>query len=765
MSETKTLKIFEPLKTYFNILCHSGNCDDFSSEKCKELIIFLTTTYENRGDECTENFINALKWFAYELKKADSPIGVYTIKGKLKEIFTRSEKFEDIEKNVNSKSAELNYFNMDLDNGEKQTYKQILQYLIDSGKYTTPEELFKDWIDKSFSLYEENKKYFNEEIKPNLVNLDNCQKRILNDYFEIVVGDSIVSVNDYISKMEKDYDGKEARLNIQIQNGRAKIINLLPETMRYAFNSFLIIQPGVNPEFEYNNGCYEFVPTKDEPIKETYKVPDSNIEKILGWFANISSEINKNHYEKEEEDKPDNQPYEQDDVKLMFPDDFEVIRYDNKWGLDKNGKLYKRDGDEYKLYPEDKLKADAESFKEKDGKTTCGKLCIFDEPTECDNFFEKLIKGDELSMNELSEIINNANFVSSYESLKNNIAEVNPLFVIGTLKLFGFQKYTQIDIDGSKIVKIESFTNWWNRQNQKKGFEIKDNSFGSHNNTIPGAPANVELFFKLLINFINSNEFVLNPKDKKLMTKSGLKPSITTYKKQPKEITWTDASGNKHTYKNIFYKDEISSKNKLNIDELESLMKINSSFTRNPFGSNMSDNILNMSTLLGLMTQMTTGGKFSFLGKAHSHLSGLGYVGGGVGYVRGGGEDDIKTLTSSYGPYSGKITKIYNEGKNSLKKNNKIFDEDRTIYHKIKTLASLESALVKDLDKLASVVKIINILGDNKEEVINSSTLDKLILKCGREAEKCSKKSDFLMIRILEKLGITTGETSYFSKL
>jgi hypothetical protein len=745
MSETKTLKIFEPFKTYFEILCQSGKCEDFSSDKCKELITLLTTTYESRKGECLPNYVNSLRWFAYELKKADSPISLYTIKGKLKDIFLTTT-IEDIVNKINKNTEDLNGFKMNQDTGEDTTYEAVLNGLINTKKYDTKEKLFEAWINEAFSSYSENKMYFEDEIKPYLETLDNCQKRILNDYFEIKIKDetSNVSVNDYISRMKTDFKGKEARLNSKVDGDRAKIVNLLPESVKDAFNEYLVTPPNVKPEFIYKNSCYEFKPTTEEPDKEAYKVPDSNIEKILEWFGNIAKEMNSRPNYKEDEDKPDTTPYEQDGVKFMFPDDFEVVKYDNKWGLDRNGKLYKRDGDEFKLYPEDKLEADAKSFKEKDGKTTCGNLCIFDKPEECNKFFEKLIKGDELSMKELSETINNGNFVSSYEALKTNISEVNPLFVVGTLKLFGFQKYTQIDADGKKIVKIENFTNWWNRQNQKKDFDIKANSYGSHKTTEPEAPANVELFFKLLINFINLNEFVLNPRDKRLMTKSGKKPMIA-YPPQPEHITWTDASGNKHTYKNVLYKNDKASKDTMSIAEIAFLMKKNASFTGSPIGSKMSDNVLNLSTLLGLMTQMTTGGKFSFLGKAHSPLSGMGYLVGGSPYL----------------PCTRKAFEIYEEGKSSLKKNNKTFDTDKELFTKIEQLGKLESDIAVDLEKLASIVKIINVLGDKKEEALNSAYINDLIEKYGKGAEKCAKKSDSIIVSILEKI----GKSSYYSKI
>ena len=775
MSETKTLKIFEPLKTYFEILCQSGKCDDFSGNDCKELIEILTSTYETRKGECSDNYINALKLFAYELKKADTPISLYTIKGKLKEIFENSESLshEDIVKNVDN-AKNLNGFKMSQDTGEKSTYTEILKSLIEQKKYTTNEELFNAWIDNSFSSYSENKKYFDEEIKPKLEYLDNCQKKILNNYFEVKVKDetSNLSVDEYISRMKTDLDGKEARLNTKIEDDKAKIVNLLPTTLRDAFDEFLVTPPNINPDFVYKNECYEFVKSTEVPKEEKFKVPKENVEKILKWFENISRKIRQSQIittkdiirtlkqgviDIETKDKPDTQHYEQDEVKLMFPSDFDVVTYKNKWGLGLNGELYKKEDGEFKLYSEDKLKADAESFKEKDGKTTCGHLCIFDEPEECNKFFEKLIKGDELSMKELSDIINNADFASNYSALKTNIVEVNPLFVVGTLKLFGFQKYAQIDSAGRKIIKIESFTNWWNRQNKKNDFDIKaKDKFGSHNTTEPPAPANVELFFKLLINFINSNEFVLNPRDKKLMTKTGEKPKATEYQPQQEYNTWTDKEGNKHTYKNVLYKGKTSEKEKMSLSQIANVMKNNVSFTSNSIGNRMSDNILNLSTLLGLMTHMTATGNFSFLGKAHSPLSGLGYAVGGAS-----NKDETVDNDEASGklnqplrplPCAAKAFRIYEDGKMALMKNNKKFDEDNKIYEKIEQLGELELNVADDLETLANVVKIVNVLGDNKEEVLNGETIQNLIDKCSKNAEKCAKKSDSIIFSILEKL-------------
>lgn len=791
MSETKTLKIFEPLKTYFQFLCDSGKCENFSSAECKELINMLTTT-ETDKPECTKNFIRALESFAYELKKADAPISLYTIKGKLNSIFT-SNKVEDIVKEINN-SKELNGFKMGVDAGEGKTYEEILNKLIGTGKYTDDDKgktrLFNKWVNSSFKIYVENKQYFKNEIMPVLMeyeSLSPCEKKLLTTYFNIDVdidADGNVErmkVEKYVKNID-EYKGKEARLNsiASTDKSQAKITELLPENVWEAFNNFLISPPGTNPGFVFDKDCYKNVDTTKVHDKEEYSVPKDRVNDILKWFENRSREINRRQrlgikpediirmlkqkqVDIEDKDVADPRPYVQDGTTFNFPDDFKVEDYKNKWGLGVNGHLYKKENGasgEFKLYSKAELKADAEKFKAKDGKTTCGNLCIFDKPSECEKFLEKLIKGDELTMDELSKIINDGNFASSYSALKSNIADVNPLFVVGTLKLFGFQKFTQIDSAGRKIIKIESFTNWWNRQSKNVKFDIKPNSHGSHDTTIPPAPANVELFFKLLINFINSNEFVLNPRDKRLMTKSGEKPKSSVYSESPEYVIWKDKDGNEHKDKNVLYKGKgKTSNNRMSLSDIEKLMKTNSLFTGNSIGNKMSDNVLNLSTLLGLMTQMTSTGNFSFLGKAHTRLTGMGYVGGGDPEAdaeagtgsgaeagTGSGAKDIML------PCAAEALKIYGEGKKALEKNNKKYDSDGEIIKKIRELAMLELNVAEDLEALARVVKIINMMGDKEEKAMNSDAVKELIEKCGKNAEKCATKSDSIIFSILEKI-------------
>ena len=167
---SETLEIFKPLKTYFAILCES-NCNDYSS--CKELINVLTTkdcgTQDN--SELSDNFKNALSWFAAELKKADSPVGVYTIKNRLKEIFINTTVDSEYIKNVINvvnNSTNLNGFKMGDSNGE-DTYENILNKVFDVTKSSI--NIFEEWFASSFDTYVNAEKYFKDKIKDQFLDL------------------------------------------------------------------------------------------------------------------------------------------------------------------------------------------------------------------------------------------------------------------------------------------------------------------------------------------------------------------------------------------------------------------------------------------------------------------------------------------------------------------------------------------------------------------------------------------------------------------
>lgn len=758
---SETIKIFKSLETYFEILCANEKCTNFSGTECKELIKILSQPIKDET-KCTDNFINALKTFAIELKKADSPISLYTIKGKLGEIFRSSKNrdLNDISTNVNN--ANLSGFKMENDNGEGSTYRDILKNIIESNVKIDNEKIFTLWIENSFPLYSQNKKYFENEIKPKLNKINLCQLRILNEFFKIKVNGETVSIKDYIEKMETEYKDKEARLNAIVENGKATITNLLPDTLIDAFNEFLIKPPHGDkevPEFVYDRNCYSLKLTSTEPSTETYKVPSPKA--ILDW-AKIEVYDDNRKRQNEIVDGADEEPYvDADGETYKFPDSFvEIINYTDKWRSDLTGRLLKKDEKTGKFveYNETDLLKDVESFQTADG--NCGKLCIFNKPEECAKFFERMMKKDTLSMEELSKIINDKNFITSYKALKENITSVNPLFVIGTLRMFGFDKYTELKDDGTKVVRIESFTRWWNRY----GSKITGLTGAQHKNVppfVPEPPANLELFFKLLILFINNNEFVLNPQTKELTNKSKTK----SVDKIPPFEYLIDKNGNK--VKNLNYEKEkaifegkiYNDSKPESLSNLVDLMRKNSQLGAKTVNMALPENRANLNTLLGLMVGVTNGGHLR-LARTPAYSTGKGYI----PIVGGGYDEKVKML-----PCSKNAHEIYKIGVETLKKKNKKLSESENfeLNNELTELNNLEQKVYYKLNTLAHYVKIINVMNDEAQnDNVTLSMMDKAIQDYENSSNKLAAKSDTTISILLKKLFDDRREAkSYYSKL
>ena len=761
MSETK-LKIFEPLKTYFAILCQN-NCYDYSS--CKELMDVLTRENCDPMEKFTQNFLNALSWFAVELRKADSPIGSYTIKNGLKEIFLKhkNDTIADIVNNISEevdKSNILSGFKMNQDNGEGQTYKQILENIIKSmtgdASIKDINALFERWLNGSFPVYGENKKYFNDHIKDLLINkkIDACEQKLLNDFFEIIVspGDKM-SVNEYIDNVEAHEYG--ARLNAKVENGEAKILKLLPDAVKKSFNDFLVNPnyTGVNASFVYSTpDCYKLKVNTSEPKKEEYKVPDPKA--VLDWFREEAQGVRRKTREVEVMDGADDEPYVDAEGSYNFPSSFEnIVNYKDNWRADLLGRLWKKDDVSGKFieYTDDDLKRDAESFQSTDGH--CGKLCIFDDAKKCANFFERMMKRDTVEMSELSDLINSDKFVTSYKALKENIVKVNPLFVIGTLRMFGFEKYTELRDDGTKVVKIESFTRWWNRY----GSKLTLTSSTRHKGLTPEPPANLELFFKLLITFINNNEFVLNPQTKDLISKSG---KISAKEIRPfKQLR--DKNGNlvdnpNYDKEMAIYEGRYAQKSQPeSLSGLVDLMRKNASLNLKPVNMRMPENRLNLSSLLGLMVGITNTGHIR-LGRTHAFSTGQGYIIGG-----NGGEDEML-------PCSKNAFEIYTTGIKSLEKKNKRIGDDvsKQILQEIKELSRLEKEVYKKLYVLANYVKVINVMNDEAaNDSITLEMMDNAINEYESKSKKLSVKSDSVIGSLFKNIYEEKTPSSYYSKL
>lgn len=783
--EAKTLKIFEPLKLYFAILCEA-NCS--SNDECDELMNTIARENCDPSAKFTNNFMNALAWFAKELKEADAPIGSYTIRNNLKKIFEQAfndgKRGDDLVNSItnlvnNADKSFLSGFKMNDDNGEGKSYMELLKNSIDEEKADNIGSIFGSWIKKSFGdLYKKNEKYFDENIKQNILStkLDSCQKLLLDKYFEIKADEGVydLTIDEYIKEKEK-YEKYSARLNAKpnADKTEALIVSILPKEVREAFNNYLVQPPKEgSPVFYETTECVVKVKiSHKEPAKESYKVP--NVKNLMDFFKKIALEPSKKMERPKAEyvpDSPDNEKYYDSDKERTaygWPADFEVKNFSDKWRVDRAGNLYKLDEKtkKFKIYEDKDYEADVAKF---DG-DNCGGLCIFDDISKCKEFFKDMVNDKKYNMDELSKIINGNDFVRSYKALKKNIVEVNPLFVVGTLKLFGFQKYTQLNDDGTKTIKIESFTRWWNRQNKESnlGDKLKASKEpeytgtsgvfpGSHPGLTPPAPANLELFFKLLIEFINSNEFVLSPKDKSLVNKSG-KPKLDWYNSLKNSPDYLTINGKKvrNKVKDELMKRSSTSNDSKNLFELADEMRKNNLSGLKSINSGIKENALNLSTLLGLMVGVTQGGKIR-LSKANTFGTGIGY---GSTHL-GGGDVDIST------PCHTKAMDIFKTGMEKLKSRG--IDLKSELKNKIKTelgdLAELEVKLYEQLKILTKYANIVKLLDENNQEV-DEAVMESAIDKYNKLSLKVSTKADNTIATLLRNLFEDRSSGSYYSDL
>lgn len=755
---SETLEIFKPLKTYFAILCES-NCDDYS--KCNELINVLTTKDCGTKDngELTENFKNALSWFATELKKADSPIGVYTIKNRLKEIFKSITVNDDYVSNVVmavKDAKNLNGFKMEDSNGVK-TYENILNNSFEKAK--SAEENFSKWFAESFDTYKSAEDYFNSNIKGKLASLDACEMKLLEDFFEVKIRGETkpMSVGDYLKDMKSN-----ARLNVKMNGEKPKLFQLLPSNVIDPFEEYMTSpDPSGTPVFYAKPGCYDEYKLKmsssassaSSTKKEEFKV--SNPKAVLDWFKAEARGVSKRGTKEEEVlDSDDEEQYSDTSGAFKFPDSFEnVVNYKDNWRADLTGKLWKKDEKgKFVEYTDKELEKDAASFQSTNGH--CGRLCIFSDPTECGKFFERMMKRDSYSMSELSDIINNKDFVKNYNELKENIVKVNPLFVVGTLRMFGFDKYTELRDDGTKVVRIESFTRWWNRHKDKLPGLIGT----PHTNKPPfnpEPPANLELFFKLLILYINNNEFVLNPQTKQLTTSKTVSVKKIHPFKQLKNSKGELVDNPNYEKEMAIYDGRAisSSSRPESLSSLVEIMRKNSQLGSRTVSMVNPENRLNLSTLLGLMVGITNGGHIR-LGRESQFSTGKGYLSGGSGVML---------------PCSKNATEIYSMGIAGLKKKGKSLSssEQEEIEKELTQLNELEQIVYKKLNTMARYVKVINVMND---EAKNSEVTDDLMAKVVSDYESSSNKlavkSDSTISMLLKKLFDDKNvPKSYYSKL
>jgi hypothetical protein len=741
MSEQTTLEIFKPLKTYFNILCTNECYSRSSCDKFNELIDILTKKDCNsKNITLSENFLDALSWFASELKQADTPIGVYTIKDKLKKIFMGADSknyvnYVNYVVNAINNAGDLSGFKMSESNGESQTYEEILKTVLSENSGSDNENIFNEWLDKAFKAYGDKEKYFSDNIKPKLANLDECQKMILNTYFQVVVNNNKISIDNYMKDMNTTYKDSPARLNIIVNDNKPKLFELFPESVKDAFEKYLVSPKSGSMVLYETPDCYKLKIGSEKGKSVVYKA--QNVKELFKWAKDEALGVRKEPTEEVVVDSEDTEPYtDKDNEKFKYPSSFDtIVNFQDEWRADLTGKLWRKDSTgKYVEYSDKDMETDSKKFK--DGEGNCGELCIFDNPTECSEFFEKMMKRESYGTDDLNKIINSANFVNSYKKLQENIVKVNPLFVIGTLRMFGFQKYTSIDEDGQKTVKIESFTNWWNRYSDKLKLTLTTPFPGTHQGLKPEPPANLELFFKLLIAFINNNSFVLNPQSKALINKAG-PPKV----KILKPVEFFMINGEK--VKNNYYEEEMAHMEgreykKPNLESLPKLLdeiRKNSVLKQKPINMSSSENLLNLPILFGLMAQVTTGHKIR-LAKHFPFSSGKGYLVGG---------------SKQCLPCSANAAEIYIIAEKALrdkgKKLNATFAKE--ISDQISSLTDLEKKVYNDLKILAHYQQIVSNMDDKTaNDNVTKEIMVDAIKEFDEKSKKLSSKSDSLITKI-----------------
>ncbi len=701
-------------------------------------------------------------------------------------------------------------------------------------------ERFNGWLTESFdTIYGSSNKYFTnvflKEIYecgsfPNCY-VNPCQKKLMENYFEIIgSGNNIVNwksfwgnadSSDWGTLLKNKSPGGPSpyvnyRLNVIVVNryakvdgsktsyplaktlkdksrtefdeNIAKIAFAFPDNVRNDFNKLLI---SGNPGFtsSYSSKSYSYAGTKCS----TYKIPD--LKNTLDFFSReiLNASRGKRIEDKWVPDVPDVEPYSDSDADqtpyLIEELDSYIVNYKDTWAADLSGRLWKRtkekDGSfsKWTEYTDSDLESDVKLVRE-GADETCGHLCIFDDSSKCNKFFEDMMKGFSYSMDQLAVEINSAKFVRSYQKLKDNIVNVNPVFVIGTLRMFQFQKYTKLNDDGTKTIKIESFTRWWNRVGKELKLDVKgddvytkgmplDKFPGVHkqDGLLPNPPANLELFFKLLISYINNNEYVLNPQSKELVNRL----PFTTVDRNLSEPQPEFFILNGEQVRNPAYDKETDENSVESLGNLMEEMKKNSS-PWNPVDMGSYENRSNLVTLLGMMVGVTQGGNIR-LGKAHPFSTGYGYssFAGGSGsvdfsnFIDADSSEQAKVL-KALKPCSQSALKTFLDGVKSLEEHGKKLDVNNKYYidlvRGLNELANSENQVYADLKLLADYVFVI---GHLKEKTIDdkvvAETMNDAVEEYKRSSNILAHKADSASSLLMNVFDKSLGSSSYYSKL
>ena len=295
MSSEKTLKIFDNVKDYLNILCKATDkkCDDFSSNTCYELIDEITKDTSGKIDA---EYLKSFEGFAMTLKNFDAPKGFITEKNNLRNIFVNTTVDKDFVANIVEKvKKSIPAINMDARkcNDATKTYNDSLKTVYESNKDKTSLYIYKLWENECWENYTDNKTKFNE-IKDDLVdgNLNPCQKRILEAYFNIRADGEDIKIEEYIKALKKSTVYTNLRLNLIVENNMAKITDLLPKSLREAFNEYLKTYTSAFPKFELSGDKYILKYTDDNSSTNAeFKPNQLTMDKILEWVKKVQTKL------------------------------------------------------------------------------------------------------------------------------------------------------------------------------------------------------------------------------------------------------------------------------------------------------------------------------------------------------------------------------------------------------------------------------------------------------------------------------------------
>ena len=514
---------------------------------------------------------------------------------------------------------------------------------------------------------------------------------------------------------------------------------------------------------------------KKECMTGSYKLDKKQVEQVFKFIKNEGRSSSRG--ESYVGEFPDETLYNDGTSEYSIDDLNEYVKeYKDAWAKDYKGDLYTRwdcskddekPGNKWIKYTEKQLAKDIESFSKKEG--NCGHLCIFDDPEKCENFFKDMTAGKEITYDTLAEMVNGNSFKDNYEELKKNIVKVNPAFVIGTLKAFKFEKWEQLNRDGSKTIKVESFSRWWTRKGKDfmgtptrpslTGVKTHSNRDDKGNELLdPVPPENLELFLKLLVTFINYNQFVLNPQKKDNIIFNRLqRTSHDAREDEEQEFLYIIENGKQIKVPNGAYK---GNKNEANVESLGSaLEQIKKNIRFTPPDSTPENRIVS-NGLLGLLYGMNRHSNKFLFSRSLPFSTGF----GNPGAFRGGAVDitndnEVKEFRKELKPCArAAFDGLVIASRNLAKKNKTIkSDEFDTFIKDITNLSMLENKLTTSLILTGKYQKIINSIDDESSQEIGLKEMESEVDNYKDIAGDVSTKADGLTMLISKMFNVPTS--------